>query len=177
MSTHILPHEASMSETGKRIFALGLTLAGQVRRRTDWQQRLIDIHEQIARLLAEHAALESGLTLDYAAMPEGAKARFRTIAGRAIEDLDPQAKLEAMLAVKAETLGWAAGLTYQPHPEDVIGEALARYEAARLAPAAPVLGAPPDAEPLYKCRICGGIVCRHQDGRAICDNCGREFDR
>lgn len=177
MNIHSVSESTPMTPQGKRLFMLGLSLAGQVRRRTDWQQRLITIQDDIARLLAEYAALETGVQVDYDAMPEGAKARIRGIACRAIEDLDPQAKLEAMVQVKAETLGWVTGLAYHPHPEDVIGEALARYEATRLAPAYPVLGAAPDADPVRKCRICSGIVCREHTGKLVCDNCGREFER
>jgi hypothetical protein len=122
-----------MSETSRRLFAAGLRMAGAgLRRKTDWQVRQEQIKDQIARLLTEQAGLEADIRIDYDAMPEGARTRMLTIAARAIADLDPLSDAEIIEQAVAETLGWAAGLTHQPHPEDLLRESLSRYKALRV---------------------------------------------
>lgn len=166
-----------MSDTGRKLFAASLRMAGDsLRRKTDWQQQLEATRAAIVRLTAEYQALEAGLRLDYHAMPAAAKARCESLVDRMLEDLDPRADEPVINEGVAETLGWAAGLTNTPHPEDLMREVVARYKALRAVPSLPVLGATQEAKLLRKC-FCGGMVYQEPNGKIACDNCGREFDR
>lgn len=173
---NILTQERTpMSDTGRKLFAVGLRMAGDsLRRKTDWQQQLEATRAAIVRLTAEYQALEAGLRLDYHAMPAAAKARCESLVDRMLDDLDPRADEPVINEAVAETLGWAAGLTNQAHQEDVIREALSRYKALRAEPSLPVLGATVDAKLLRKC-FCGGMVYQEPTGKIACDNCGREL--
>lgn len=132
MDTPKVPQH-QMSPTGRRLFALGLALASA--RRPDVTRKLDVIRRSLARLLAEHAASELGISaIDYEQFPAGEQRRLEGIAQRAIRDLDPEQRVADMLAALRETEVWADTAMYAPTRTDIIAEALHRYEALRCRP-------------------------------------------
>jgi hypothetical protein len=107
-----------------------LAVGGRVAWRPTPEQRLVQIRSALADLLGEAMALELGLTaVNLAALPPAMRHRLDDLAGRALQSLDPDYRLEAQRTALAETLGWAAGQPSGLTPHDLLAEGLARYEA------------------------------------------------